>query len=113
MCIPCSALLPVIPNGQHGVLIETIPETPTSPRFPGNENTIEDNVIYYNQGNGVTDKYTKLDPRNEREPGNTIRRNAFYRNVGLGIDVGPDGVTSNDVGDIDGFQNFLHFLKKP
>jgi len=37
---------------------------------------------------------------------NTVRGNAIHDNTFLGIDIGANGVTSNDLGDVDGRPNF-------
>jgi len=37
--------------------------------------------------------------------GNAIQQNSIYQNIALGIDLNPDGVTPNDVGDSDGGPN--------
>ena len=46
----------------------------------------------------------------ENGSGNAVRQNSIHDNVGLGIELGTDGVTANDPGDGDtganGFQNF-------
>jgi len=59
------------------------------------------NSIAFNEGNGVTV---------ESGTGNAIRRNRIFANGSLGIDLGNDGVTANDVRDTDsganGLQNF-------
>jgi hypothetical protein len=63
------------------------------------------NVIAYNGGNGVT---VAIDP-NQLGSGQktTIRGNAIYANAKLGVDLGNDGVTSNDPGDPDAGANAL------
>lgn len=61
----------------------------------------EGNVIAFNQQNGVL-----VTSGN----GNAILGNAIFANGNLGIDLGGDGVTANDAGDLDngtnGLQNF-------
>jgi hypothetical protein len=39
---------------------------------------------------------------------NSIAMCRFYRNIGPGIDLGNDGITANDPGDLDPGPNFLH-----
>ncbi|MBN9523109.1 right-handed parallel beta-helix repeat-containing protein, partial [bacterium] len=64
----------------------------------GDRNTIRDT---FGAGIGI---------RIESGSGNEVRENAIYNNAGLGIDLGPAGVTPNDSGDTDaganGLQNF-------
>jgi hypothetical protein len=64
----------------------------------GGINPGEANLIAYNRGNGV---YI-LSGSN-----NVIRGNSIYANTNLAIDLGPAGVTANDVGDGDSGQNQL------
>ena len=65
------------------------------------------NIIANNGGDGIT---VGADPASTREVNNILRGNAIYANTGLGIDLGDDGVTANDPGDVDsgpnGLQNF-------
>jgi hypothetical protein len=63
------------------------------------------NTIAFNHSSGVTLSGSPFD--NNR---NLIRGNAIFSNGRLGIDLGDDGVTPNDSGDIDfGFNNFQNF----
>ena len=64
------------------------------------DNTVEDNVIAYNDGDGVT-------ITGSGSTGNTVWENSIHSNDGHGIDLGDDGVTANDVGDGDTGPNHL------
>ena len=64
------------------------------------DNTVEDNVIAYNDGDGVT-------ITGSGSTGNTVWENSIHSNDGHGIDLGDDGVTANDVGDGDTGLNHL------
>jgi CSLREA domain-containing protein len=63
-------------------------------------NIIKRNIIKYNGFSGIVFLTSS-------SVGNTISENIISDNVGLGIDFGNDGVTANDVGDIDTGQNNL------
>lgn len=100
--VPGSAL----GNGGAGVRIGTLGAT-VGGTGPG-----EANVIARNAGAGVL-----VEPTTVPAPagagaftGNVIRGNSIYANIGLGIDLGGDGVSPNDAGDSDaganGLQNF-------
>lgn len=60
----------------------------------------ESNLIAHNAGSGVA-------VLSESTAGNSIRGNSIYSNVGLGIDLNGDGVTTNDPGDADTGPNQL------
>ena len=66
-----------------------------------NNNFIEANTIANNTGDGVTVTSTASGV------GNIIRKNSMHSNDGLGIDLGDDGATANDTGDVDTGPNFL------
>ena len=64
-------------------------------------NFVEVNTIANNTGDGVTITATGT------SLGNTIWENSIHDNGDLGIDLGDDGVTANDTGDVDTGPNFL------
>ena len=85
-----------IPNGEEGINADSaVNGTVGGPGAAAN-------VIAFNLGDGVRVEGTT--------PQLTVAENAVFSNGGLGIDVGPDGVTANDTGDGDtgpnGLQNF-------
>ncbi len=63
-------------------------------------NSVEDNTIANNSGDGVTIV-------SSGSTGNTIRKNSIHTNTGHGIDLGDDGATANDTGDADTGPNSL------
>jgi hypothetical protein len=69
-------------------------------------NTVLANVIAFNGGPGLQIE-RNLPPPADR---NSISQNSLFQNGGIGIDLGTDGVTQNDPGDLDsganGLQNF-------
>ena len=68
-----------------------------------NDNTIIDNVIAENGGDGVDFPYAQTGP------GTIIEANAIYDNTGLGIDLGDDGVTLNDSAGHSGPNSYQNF----
>ncbi len=93
-----------VPNDNHGIYIHPISgPTPTLYQIGGASNG-EGNIIAFNgAGVGVA---------NDADiTGTTIIGNSFFSNTGLGIDLGADGVTANDVDDADvGPNNFQNWL---
>lgn len=81
-------------NGFDGVRIGE------GPKFNKVGRVGEGNIIAYNGGNGIT-VMTVADLYN------TFSENSIYRNGGIGIDLYPQGVTANDVGDADSGPNDL------
>ena len=63
-------------------------------------NTVEENTIANNGGDGVT-------VVSSGSTGNTIRKNSIHTHTGHGIDLGDDGATANDAGDTDTGPNSL------
>ncbi len=64
----------------------------------GNGNHVENNTITGSSGNGILI---------QDGTGNAISNNSIHDNDGLGIDLGGDGVTTNDAGDADTGPNNL------
>jgi CSLREA domain-containing protein len=83
-------------NSNSGMLITT----PASNNTIGGTASGAGNIIAFNGGAGV-----RMD--NTGGTGNAFRRNSIHDNGGLGIDLGPAGVTANDVGDGDSGPNNL------
>ncbi len=86
-------------NGQNGVLFTNQPAR----NLVGGTTNGAGNVIAFNGHNGIT-------LASSAGGRNALLANSIYSNVGLGIDLGDDGVTLNDATDTDtgpnGFQNF-------
>ena len=87
-------------NSGHGMYLDRVNTDPNN-NLIGGINEEDGNVIAYNTGDGVFI---------EQGNGNGILSNIIHSNSGLGIDLGTNGVTSNDDGDPDtganGLQNF-------
>jgi len=83
----------LIGNLADGVLITT------SNQIIGGKGLGDGNVIAGNGGAGINVT---------SGIGNLFYRNAIHSNGGLGIDLGNDGVTLNDVNDLDGGANYLN-----
>ncbi len=81
-------------NGGHGVQFTLNARTNTI----GGPGAGEANRIAFNAGDGV---FVNAGTNN------SIRANAIYSNTGLGLDLGVNGVTANDLGDGDGGANQL------
>ena len=88
-----------IGNGLHGILI-----TSEGPSSGPAGNRIEGNTIAFNGGDGVFSSVGCC---------NQIKSNSIFSNGGLGIDLGPDGVTPNDPGDADSGPNDLQNFPVP
>ncbi|MBX9581092.1 MAG: hypothetical protein K2X87_12355, partial [Gemmataceae bacterium] len=87
-------------NAADGVSIDTADVV-----VGGVADPAEGNVIAHNLGAGVLVVDQGISADGGPRDGNRVRGNAIYRNVGLGIDLGTDlgadGVTPNDPGDLD------------
>ncbi len=97
--------LPINPINNHGILIQSSGQFNTI----GGAGTGEGNVIAYHTESGV-----RVDA--DAGTGNAVLGNSIFANdatapgSGLGIDLGADGVTVNDVGDGDtGANNLQNF----
>jgi len=86
------------PNGGHGIAILGAQRTTI-----GGAALAAANTIAYNARAGISIAEGEGTPSR----GNRIGCNAFFANGGLGIDLGGDGVTPNDVGDADEGPNAL------
>jgi uncharacterized repeat protein (TIGR01451 family) len=87
-----------LPNASNGVGIGT--NNPANNRI-GGTSAGEANVIAFNLGDGI---------ESFSGTGNRLAGNSIFSNSGLGIDLQPDGVTSNDAGDADtGANNLQNF----
>ncbi len=86
-----------VPNSGAGVDISG-----SSDNLIGGTESGEGNIIAFNQDNGVYIGVLQLPGL-----GNSILGNSIFSNDGLGIDLGDDGVTMNDVGDADEGDNHL------
>ncbi len=90
--------LRAIGNGSSGIYIESWSEN----NIIGGTADGAGNIIAYNGGSGVRAVSGHTDGA-----GNAILSNWIYSNTGLGIDLGGDGVTANDLGDADSGANHL------
>lgn len=90
-----------LPNTSDGVCVDWDFDANGDPIGAANNTEIYLNQIAYNGGNGVSIRHGE---------NNKIVTNKIYLNDGLGIDLGNDGVTSNDSGDGDiGPNNLQNF----
>lgn len=100
--IGLSAVFAPLPNGRDGVSIGVHGATGESGWATANE-IGPNNVIAYNGRNGVLVWEHASSPSNADQ--NRISENSIYDNAGLGIDLGDDGVTFNDIKDPDSGPN--------
>jgi len=66
-------------------------------------NIIDNNTIAFNGRNGIM--VWEHDSSTTNADGNQITQNSIYNNQSLGIDLGDDGITQNDPGDLDSGPN--------
>lgn len=83
-----------LPNTGHGIFVTNSASNNTI----GGTDSNAENKIQNNGGDGVFVA---------SGTGNAILGNSIFANVGLGVDLGSDGVTSNDSGDVDAGANDL------
>ena len=100
--IGLSAAFAPLPNGRDGVSIGVEGATGEIGWAIANE-IGPNNVIAYNGRNGVLVWEHPNSPSNADQ--NRISENSIYDNVGLGIDLGDNGVTFNDLKDPDSGPN--------
>ncbi len=99
-----------IGNNGHGVWIEMLnpPFVPVYSDPPSNTN-IESNIIAFNTESGVSISSAWTTDTDFKSEGiqNRITSNAIFSNGELGIDLGGNGVTPNDIVDVDTGPNNL------
>ncbi|MHB9080190.1 MAG: type VI secretion system tube protein Hcp [Pirellulaceae bacterium] len=83
-----------IANAQHGVLVENARGVLIGADGDGIADDREGNIIAYNTSAGIS-------VSGDASQNNSIRGNAIYANGGTGIDLGNDGVTPNDNGNLE------------
>jgi hypothetical protein len=89
-----------LPNAMHGITLGTYGPTVWG---CADANTVRENVIAHNGGDGIAVVEVAVDTTNA--DGNRITRNSIWSNSGLGIDLGDDGVTPDDPLDPDSGAN--------
>ncbi|MDH7515824.1 MAG: choice-of-anchor D domain-containing protein [Bacteroidota bacterium] len=90
-----------LPNKRDGVNIGQYAQSWLLGDAP--DNTVAQNIIAYNGRNGITVWEHPYNTTNTDR--NQLSRNSIYANGQLGIDLDDDGVSTNDIGDIDNGAN--------
>jgi trimeric autotransporter adhesin len=88
-------------HGQNGILLEN----GASNTRVGGATAAAGNIIAFSGQGGVWDDGISV--TGNTSTGNVFLRNSIYGSVGLGIELGTDGVTPNDTGDVDTGPNGL------
>lgn len=96
--LDASATIP-LPNSMHGITLGTYGPGVLGRLGCTDSNTVRENVIAYNGADGVAVVEDSVDTINS--DGNRITHNSIWSNLGLGIDLGDNGVTSDDTLDPD------------